>query len=103
MQKDLISVDHTSGLECTTESNKSSSIWSFLFVLFPPLQWAQLWFTDTDLNVFEDLFEWSVFLHEKDETTWTAHTYDNANLYFLDRTDQPINASYSRLQSAVLT
>ena len=67
-----------------------------------PLQYAQVWFTSTDLSGFESIFEWAVFLHEKDETIWTPHTYDNAYLDFYDRTDQPINASYSRLHTFLI-
>ena len=61
-----------------------------------PLQYAQVWFTSTDLSGFESIFEWAVFLHEKDETIWTNRRYDNFGLYFLDRTDQAINASYGK-------
>ena len=60
-----------------------------------------MWFTgteynSTDLSGFESLFQWAIFLHEKDETIWTNRRYDNFGLYFLDRTDQAINASYGK-------
>ena len=61
-----------------------------------------MWFTgteynSTDLSGFESLFQWAIFLHEKDETIWTHRIYDNAYLEFRDRTDQAINASYCKL------
>ena len=63
--------------------------------------------TDTDISGFDNLFQWHIYLHEKDETTWTsgnAADLGNADVILTDhyRASQPMNASYSMKTNSLI-